>query len=68
MDRFHLSELYKGSLLVVCALDADNDLFNFVYAIVSSENVKRLGVVITKCCRMLRDLKPVIISDQGQVL
>ena len=36
----HLSGLYKGTLLAVCALHADNHLFNFAYAIVSSESLE----------------------------
>ena len=38
----HLGRLYKGIMLAACALDADNHLFSFSYAIVSSENVENL--------------------------
>jgi len=40
VDGCHLSGSYKGTLLAVCALDADNHLFNFAYAIVSCESVE----------------------------
>lgn len=35
VDGTHLSGPYKGTVLEACALDADNHLFNFAYAIVS---------------------------------
>jgi len=36
----HLGRLYKGIMLAACALDADNYLFNFAYAIMSSESTE----------------------------
>ena len=40
VDGAHLSGPYKGTLLAVCALDADNHLFHFAYAIVYGEKVE----------------------------
>ena len=40
VDGTHMSGPYKGTLLAVCALDADNHLFNFAYAIVYGEKVE----------------------------
>ena len=34
-----LSRSYKGTFLVTCALDADNNLFNFAYGIVCGEKI-----------------------------
>lgn len=36
----YLSKLYKGVMLVACALDANNNLFNFAYAIVVTEKIE----------------------------
>jgi len=40
VDGCHFSGPYKGTLLAACALNADNHLFNFAYAIVSYESVE----------------------------
>ena len=33
----HLSRPYKGTMLVACAMDANNHQFNFAYVILSTE-------------------------------
>jgi len=40
VDSCHLSGPYKETMLAACALNADNHLFNFAYAIVSLESVE----------------------------
>ena len=40
VDRTHLSGPYQGTMLAACALDADNHLFNFAYAIVCGEKIE----------------------------
>ena len=40
VDGTHLSEPYQGTMLAVCALDADKHLFNFAYAIVCGEKIE----------------------------
>jgi len=55
-------------MLVACALDADNHLFNFAYAIVSSENFEDWVWFLQCVAECLRRLKPVIMSDRGQAL
>jgi len=39
IDNTHLSRLYKGTILAACALDVDNHLFNFSYAIVLTAKI-----------------------------
>jgi len=53
VDGYHLSGPYKGTLLAACAIDADNSLFIFAFAIVSPKSVRRMRVILAKCCRLL---------------
>ena len=68
VDGCHLSGPYKGIMLVACALDADDHLFNFAYAIVSSESVEDWVWFLQSVADCLRGLKTVIMSDRGQAL
>jgi len=49
-------------------LDADNHLFNFEYAIVSSESVENWVWFLQSVADCLGGFKPVIMSDCGQAL
>ena len=40
VDGTHLSGPYEGTLLAAVALDADNHLFDVVYAVVGGEQMK----------------------------
>jgi len=55
-------------MLAVYALDADNHLFNFAYAIVSSESPKDWVWFLQCVAQYIGGLKPVIMSDRGQSL
>jgi len=67
-DGCQLHGPYKGTMLAACALDADNHLFNFAYAIVSSEHIEDWVWFLQCVPECLGNLKPVIISDRGQAL
>ena len=66
IDGCHLSGPYKETLLAACALDTDNHLFNFAYAIVSCESIEDWVWFLQCVAKCLGGLKPVIMSDRGQ--
>jgi len=55
-------------MLAACALDKDNHLFNFAFAIVLSESAEDWVWFLQNVAECLGDLKLVIMSDQGQAL
>lgn len=65
VDGTHLSGPYSGTLLAACALDADNHLFDFAYAIVSGETNEEWLWFLKMVSNCLCGLKPVIMSDRN---
>ena len=68
VDGTHLSGPYQGMMLAACALDADNHLFNFVYAIVCGEKIKEWVWFLEMVAQCLRGLKLAIMSDRHPAL
>jgi len=68
VDGTHLSRPYKGTLLSACALDTDNHLFNFAYAIVCSEKIEEWVWFLEMVTQRLGSLMPVIISDRNPAI
>jgi len=66
MDGTLLSGLHEGTLMAAIALDADNDLFEFGYAIVSRETKEEWPWFLTALQGCLGGLKPLIMSNQNE--
>jgi len=66
VDGAHLSGLYMGTLLGAVALDADNNLFNVAYAVMSSENNNNYEWFLRVLRECLGGMQLVIMSDENQ--
>ena len=65
VDRTHLSGPYEGTMLAAVALDANNHVFDVVYAVVGGETNEDWLWFLTNLHECLGGLKPVIMSDRN---
>jgi len=68
VDRTHLSGPYEGTMLAAVALDANNHVFDVVYAVVGGETNEDWLWFLTTLHECLGGLKPVVMSDRNNGL
>jgi len=67
-DNTHLNGPYKGTLVTVCALDADNHLFNFAYGIVYGEKIGEWVWFLETIAECMGCVNSVIMSNRNPAI